>query len=152
MEYLGTGLRGPWLSRISDRLYGHGDSDRGFTFAGAQECAEAAVGSLIASGRIDPKKTVLLGHSMGGAIVIRMADRDPVAATIAISPAPMVNPTRMPGNLLVLSGQYDIWVMQREAEALAAAAGGERTAPADFEQQRAFELRQIPRATPHQAP
>ena len=103
--------------------------------------------SLIATNQIDPRKTVLLGHSMGGAIVIRIADRDPVAATIALAPAPMNTPIRMPANLLIFSGQYDFWVLKREAQALAAAAVGERIASADFLQQRAFQLIEVPRAS-----
>ena len=88
---------------------------------------------------------------MGGAIAIRMADRTPVTGTIAISPAPMVLPRRMPANLLVISGQYDLWPMRRQARDLAAAAEGARTAPRDFAEQRAFELEVLPHAT-HASP
>jgi len=38
---------------------------------------------------IDANRTILAGHSMGGAIAERIAARVPVAGLIAISPAPM---------------------------------------------------------------
>ena len=76
-----------------------------------------------------------------------MADVVPLAATIALSPAPMTAPRRMPSNLLVFSSQYDLGILQRQAAALAAAAGGERIAPQDFAEQRAFSLQFLPHAT-----
>jgi alpha-beta hydrolase superfamily lysophospholipase len=123
MEYLGTDFAGHGFRAYLIDLPGHGDSKQAFSFIRAEKCAEAVVSSLVTAGQIDPRKTVLLGHSMGGAIVIRIADRDPVAATIAIAPAPMTPPTRMPANLLIFSGQYDFGVLKRQAQALAAAAG-----------------------------
>ena len=84
--------------------------------------------TLIRNGRIDPRTTVLVGHSMGAAIAIRMADREPVLATIAISPAPMKMPMRMPANLLVFTAQFDIPTLAKEAKDLEAAAGGDRKA------------------------
>ncbi len=147
MEYLGMDFAGHGFRAYLIDLPGHGDSRQAFSFARAEKCTEAVVSSLLATKQIDPWKTVLLGHSMGGAIVIRIADRDPVAATIALAPAPMNTPTRMPANLLVFSGQYDFWVLKREAQALAAAAGGERIATNDFIQQRAFQLIEVPRAS-----
>ncbi len=121
-------------------LPGHGDSTDRFTFARAEECADIAVESMIRSGEIDPKTTIVIGHSMGGAIAIRLADREPVAATIAISPAPMVLPRRMPANLLVFSAKGDFDILKRQALQLSQAAAGERTASDDFLQARAFHL------------
>lgn len=128
-------------------LPGHGDNTEPFSFARAQECTEAAIETLVRSGRIDPQRTVVIGHSMGGAIAIRMADREPVAATIAISPAPMSLPLRMPSNLLIFSGQYDFWPLERQAKQLLQAAGGDRTSGEDFRERRAFLLRFVPYAT-----
>jgi pimeloyl-ACP methyl ester carboxylesterase len=151
MMYLGTGLAAHGFRTYLADLPGHGDSTEAFTFAEAELCASATLEYLIREGQIDPKKTILVGHSMGGAIAIRMADRTPVTATIAISPAPMVLPRRIPANLLVISGQYDLWPMRRQARDLAAAAEGARTAPRDFAEQRAFELEVLPHAT-HASP
>jgi pimeloyl-ACP methyl ester carboxylesterase len=147
MLYLAEDFAGHGFRAYSLDLPGHGDSRDAFSFARAQQCATAAVESLVRSGTINPKKTVLLGHSMGGAIAIRMADREPLAATIALSPAPMNMPQRMPANLLVLSAGADLDVLKRTAHNLAAAAGGIRTAGDDFAQLRAFDLQIVPFST-----
>jgi pimeloyl-ACP methyl ester carboxylesterase len=147
MTYLGEDFAGHGLRAYLLDLPGHGDNVEPFTFARAQQCAAAAVELLIRDGRIDPKTTVLLGHSMGAAIAIRMADREPLAATIAISPGPTPLPQRMPGNLLVFSAQHDIGLLKHQAEKLLQAAGGNRTQSEDFSQQRAFELLHVPHAT-----
>jgi pimeloyl-ACP methyl ester carboxylesterase len=147
MMYLAEDFAGHGFRAYALDLPGHGDSQDAFSFAHAQDCATAAVESLIHSGQLDPKNAILLGHSMGAAIAIRMADRDPVAATIALSPAPMNGPQRMPANLLVFSASADLGILKRVAQGLSDAAGGERIAPEDFAQQRAFELRRLPRST-----
>src|SRR5271163_4758132 len=147
MMYLAEDFAGHGFRAYAIDLPGHGDSRDAFSFAHAQDCATAAVEALIRSGQLDPKRTILLGHSVGGAIAIRMADRDPVAATIALSPAPMTTPQRMPANLLVFSASADLGILKRVAQGLADAAGGERTAPEDFAQQRAFDLRRLSRST-----
>ena len=147
MTYLSEDLAGHGLRTYTLDLPGHGDNTAPFTFPRAQACATAAVETLIRDGAIDPRTSVLVGHSMGGAIAMRMADREPVLATIAISPAPMSPPTRMPANLLVFSGQFDLSPLARVARELQTAAGGNRHAPDDFAQKRAFDLEYIPFAT-----
>jgi pimeloyl-ACP methyl ester carboxylesterase len=147
MMYLAEDFAGHGFRAYAIDLPGHGDSRDAFSFARAEECATAVVESLIHSGQLDPKRTILLGHSMGGAIAIRMADRDPLASTIALSPAPMNAPQRMPANLLVFSASADLGILKRVAQGLSDAARGERTAPEDFLQQRAFDLRRLPRST-----
>jgi pimeloyl-ACP methyl ester carboxylesterase len=123
--YLASEFAGHGLQVYALDFPGHGDSTDSFSFAKSADCAAAAVESLSKSGRIDTTKTILVGHSMGAAIAIGMADRVPVAATIAISPAPMTLPKRIPSNLLVFSGQYELGVLHRAAEALFRAAGAE---------------------------
>lgn len=147
MLYLAEDFAGHGFRAYTIDLPGHGDSGDAFSFARAQQCATAAVESLIRSGTIEPKNTVLLGHSMGGAIAIRMADRDPLVATIALSPAPMTLPQRMPANLLVFSAGADLDVLKSAAQNLSAAAGGTRTQNDDFAQQRAFDLQTVPFST-----
>jgi len=147
MLYLGFDFAGHGIRAFLLDLPGHGDNRDSFSFARTEQCATVAVESLARAGTVDLKKTILVGHSMGGAIAIRMADREPVAATIAISPAPMTMPRRMPANLLVFSAQYDLAPLQRQAQALADAGGEDRTAPGDFAQQRAFLLSYAPHAT-----
>ncbi len=126
MMYLASEFAGHGLQVYSLDLPGHGDNTDAFSFAKAAECATAAVESLSRSGKIDPSKTIVVGHSMGGAIAIGMADHIPVSGTIALSPAPMVLPQRMPSNLLVFSGQYELAILHRAAEALLHASGGTR--------------------------
>jgi pimeloyl-ACP methyl ester carboxylesterase len=130
-------------------LPGHGDNTDAFSFPRAGDCAAAFVEKLARDGRIDPRETAVAGHSMGAAIAIRLADRVPVAATVALSPAPMVLPRRMPANLLVFSAQYDIPPLKREAEILATAAGGDRTTMGDFAQLRAFHLEHVAKGNHH---
>jgi pimeloyl-ACP methyl ester carboxylesterase len=143
MMYLASEFAGHGLQVYSLDLPGHGDSTDAFSFAKAAECATASVESLSRSGKIDPSKTIIVGHSMGAAIAIEMADHIPMAGTIALSPAPMVLPQRMPSNLLVFSGQYELAILHRAANALLQASGGTRARPEDFAQKRAFDLRYI---------
>ncbi len=147
MMYLASEFAGHGLQVYALDFPGHGKNTDPFSFAAAGQCATAVVAALSRSGEIDPKKTILVGHSMGAAIAIGMADRIPVAGTIAISPAPMELPQRMPSNLLVFSAQYDLAPLRRQAQALLQAAGGNRSAPEDFAQQRAFDLRYADGAT-----
>ena len=126
---------------------GHGDSTESFTFAHAEQCASEAIGTLIRNGEVDPDKTALVGHSMGGAIAIRLADQFPTAATIAISPAPLVLPHRIPSNLLVFTAQFDIPILKGAARHIARAAQGNRTEDSDFWERRAFELKRVAYAT-----
>jgi pimeloyl-ACP methyl ester carboxylesterase len=147
MIYLGEDFAGHGFRSYLLDLPGHGDNTDRFTFARAEQCADVAVDSLGRGGEADPKTTILIGHSMGASIAIRMADRNPMTATIAISPAPMITPRRMPSNLLVFSARYDLPPLKSQAESLQKAAGGNRTAPDDFAERRAFELRDVPLAT-----
>ena len=147
MKYLSSEFAGHGLQVYALDLPGHGDGLDPFSFARAAECATATVESLSREGKINPSRTILVGHSMGAAIAIGMADRIPMAGTIAISPAPMVLPQRMPSNLLVFSGQYELEILHRASAALLKAAGGNRASPEDFQQKRAFALRYVARAT-----
>jgi pimeloyl-ACP methyl ester carboxylesterase len=147
MTYLSEDFAGHGLRTYALDSPGHGDNREPFTFPRAQLCATAAVETMIRNGTIDPCTTVLVGHSMGAAIAIRMADREPVLATVAISPAPMKLPMRMPANLLVFTAQFDIPPLAKEAKDLEAAAAGDRDAPEDFAQLRSFDLERIPFAS-----
>jgi pimeloyl-ACP methyl ester carboxylesterase len=147
MFYLGQDFAGHGIRAYLPDLPGHGDNAEAFSFARAEDCATESVATLIQRDSLDPAKTILLGHSMGGEIAIRMADEIPLVATIAISPAPMVAPQRMPANLLVFSAQFDVWQLRDQAVALRTAAGGDRSSPEDFSQRRAFELVRVPLAT-----
>jgi pimeloyl-ACP methyl ester carboxylesterase len=161
MEALGQALANAKLKVFTPDLPGHGNNSSPFTPQHAEACAVEAVGALEKNGQIQLDRTAFVGHSMGGALAIRMAEYFPAAATVAISPAPlsdvpgmpegailMEKPRRIPVNLLVFVGQFDFPFMKRSARNLVAAAGGERFAePEDFQQRRAMRLLAIAGAT-----
>ncbi|HJY87008.1 MAG TPA: alpha/beta fold hydrolase [Candidatus Acidoferrales bacterium] len=156
---------GQWLSALGLRIFlldfpGHGDSTDPFTYAHAEQCAARLLDELAERGEINPDQTILVGHSLGAVISMRMADRLPTAATIAISPPPMLPiaprlpgspnftlPRRMPVNLLVLVGGWEPSFAHLADQALLRAAGGERLEAEDFDERRAAKLAVIPRAT-----
>jgi len=99
---------------------GHGRTPGPFSPARAESCAGAFVRDLIARNAIVPERTILSGHSLGGAIAIRAAAVIPVSGVIALSPAPMQvapgfsdemlpfhNPPPLPAHSLVLTGQWE---------------------------------------------
>jgi pimeloyl-ACP methyl ester carboxylesterase len=101
-------------------LPGHGKTPGPFSPARAETCAVALVRDLAARKAVLPGRTLLSGHSMGGAIAARVAAELPVAGVIAISPAPMhpgpgvspevllfPEPPRLAPRSLVLSAQWE---------------------------------------------
>src|SRR5229473_1750255 len=100
MEHLAQGFAEENLRVFVPDLPGHGRTPGPFTFARAESCGESLVRELIAQRVIDPQRTILAGHSMGGAIAIRVATRVGVAGVIAISPAPMRVAHGVPGDML----------------------------------------------------
>jgi pimeloyl-ACP methyl ester carboxylesterase len=139
---------------------GHGDSTQPFAHERAEFCAATAVDWLEKQGRIRLEKTVLIGHSMGGGIAVRLADQFPTAATVAISIAlrrPVATnparlewldpPRRMPVNLFLINAEYDWPELKDTSRQLVQAAGGERFAKEDFQQRRAVKWQTFPRAT-----
>ena len=89
MQYLARSFAELGLRVYVPDLPGHGRSPGPFTPEGAEGCSLSLVRGLAARGLIAPERTILAGHSMGGAIAIRIAERFRPAAVIAISPAPM---------------------------------------------------------------
>lgn len=89
MSYLARGFAEQHLQVYVPDVPGHGRSAGPFSPAHAEECGEALLRRLLASGMASPERTIVAGHSMGGAIALRIASRVPVAGVIAISPAPM---------------------------------------------------------------
>jgi|HubBroStandDraft_4_1064222.scaffolds.fasta_scaffold18591_2 pimeloyl-ACP methyl ester carboxylesterase len=131
MSYLARGFALLNLRVFVPDMPGHGRTPGPFSFARADACSESFVRQLIRRGAIDPELTILAGHSMGGAIALRVASRIPVAGTIAISPAPMVTtygvPASMlpfnddgpaPAHTLVLSGSFEPRSVRETARSL----------------------------------
>jgi len=124
---------------------GHGNNTAPFSFAANEACARGLLDTLEHRGEITPHRTVLFGHSMGAALVVRLADSFPAAATIAVSTAPLVPPHRLPSNLLLVAPQWDMPPVLHMERELSRAAGAERIAPEDFRQLRAFRLLNVAR-------
>jgi pimeloyl-ACP methyl ester carboxylesterase len=133
MNYLAQGFAEQGLRVYAPDFPGHGRSPGPFSPARAEECGEALVRELLSRGAISADRTVFAGHSMGGAIAVRIASRVPVAGLITISPAPMrathgVSPEKLlfsdPPQLLphslVITGSLELESMRRNAADLAA--------------------------------
>src|SRR5262245_46551639 len=101
-------------------LPGHGRTPGPYSADRDDFCALALVRDLARRKAILPERTLLAGHSRGGAIAIRAAAQFPVSGVIALSPAPMrVAPgfspemipfhdvPALPPHSLVLSGQWE---------------------------------------------
>src|SRR6266446_5152577 len=131
MAYLARGFAEQGLRVYVPDLPGHGRTAGPFSPVRAEKCGEALVHELLARGMIDANRTILAGHSMGGAIAERIAARVPVAGLIAVSPAPMRaahgvttekllfrDPPDLPANSLVLVGSLEFGSMRSNASDL----------------------------------
>ena len=87
MSYLAEGFALQGLRVFVPDLPGHGRTEGPFSAARSKECSENLLHELRSRGLAPKERTILAGHSMGGAIAIRVAARVPVAGVIAISPA-----------------------------------------------------------------
>jgi pimeloyl-ACP methyl ester carboxylesterase len=90
MEYLARTFANQGLTVFIPDLPGHGRSPGPFSPDQAESCAASLLRGLEARGMIVPDRTILAGHSMGGDIALRLADKFRPAGVIAISPAPMI--------------------------------------------------------------
>jgi pimeloyl-ACP methyl ester carboxylesterase len=120
MSYLARGFASQNLRVFVPDLPGHGRTQGPFSFERAEACADSLVRELIARRAIDPQRTMLAGHSMGGAIAIRVAARVGVAGVVVISPAPQrvahgvppdmlpyTNPPPVPPHTLAMSAAFE---------------------------------------------
>ncbi len=133
MSYLARGFAEQGLRVYVPDLPGHGRTAGPFSPGRTEQCGESLLRELLARGVINPDRTILAGHSMGGAIAERIAARVPVAGLIAISPAPMraahgvtaeklifSDPPILPPHSLVMVGSLELESMRRNAADLAA--------------------------------
>lgn len=90
MQYLARAFANLGLRVYLPDLPGHGRSPGPFTPESAQSCTTSLLRGLAARGMIAPDHTILVGHSMGAAIALLVAEKFRPAAVIAISPAPMI--------------------------------------------------------------
>jgi pimeloyl-ACP methyl ester carboxylesterase len=135
MAFLAQGFAEQGLRVYVPDLPGHGHSPGPFSPGRAEECGATLLSGLIARGMANPHRTILAGHSMGGAIALRVAARIPVAGVVAISPAPMrsaygvqpemllfQDPGPLPERFVVLSGSLEPESMRGNAADLVSAA------------------------------
>jgi pimeloyl-ACP methyl ester carboxylesterase len=134
MNYLARALADQGLRVYVPDLPGHGRSAGPFTPERAETCALSLLRGLAARGLLIPDRTVIVGHSMGGAIALRVAGKFRPAGAIAISPAPMreghgVTSEKLlfhsvpaiPPNTLILTGQLEPnWLIANAADLVAA--------------------------------
>jgi pimeloyl-ACP methyl ester carboxylesterase len=133
MSYLARGFAEQGLRVYVPDLPGHGRTPGPFSPGRAEQCGESLLRELLARGMISSDRTILAGHSMGGAIAERIAARIPVAGLIAISPAPMRTahgvtaekllfsaPPDVPPNSLVTVGSLELEAMRGNASDLVA--------------------------------
>jgi len=132
MSYLARTLAAQGLTVYIPDLPGHGRSDGPFSPDQAESCAISFARGLAARGWVLPERTILLGHSMGGDIALRIAPKFRPAGVIAISPAPMQTahgvapenllyliPPPIQPNTLILVGQYEFTGLVGNAAELA---------------------------------
>jgi pimeloyl-ACP methyl ester carboxylesterase len=89
MSYIAAGFAAEGLRVFVPDFPGHGRTDGPFSYERSEQCSENLVHELVARGLLDPERTILAGHSLGGAVALRVATQVPVAGVIAFSPAPM---------------------------------------------------------------
>ncbi len=136
MSYLARAFAEQGLRVYLPDLPGHGWSPGPFTPEQAETCALSLLRGLAARGLLIPDRTVVAGHSMGGAIALRVSGKFRPAGVIAISPAPMHeahgvttenllfhNLVPTPPNTLILTGQLEPQWMTANAADLVARSG-----------------------------
>jgi alpha/beta superfamily hydrolase len=120
MSYLAQDLANQNLRVFAPDFPGHGRTPGPFSAPRADACGEAFVKELIERRAIVPEQTILAGHSMGGAIAIRVSGQVPVAGVIAISPAPTRTGKLLSKEMLPIPGtvplQKNSLVMRGSAE------------------------------------
>ena len=120
MTYLARSFAELGLTVYVPDLPGHGRTAGPFTPANAEDCGRSLLRGLSARGLIVPDRTILAGHSMGGAIALLLAPEFRPAGVIALSPAPMQakngvtpekllfqNPPIVLPNTLITAGQFE---------------------------------------------
>ena len=131
MTYLARSFAELGLTVYVPDLPGHGKTPGPFSPRNAEDCARSLLRGLSARGLIVPGNTILAGHSMGGAIALRMAPQFHPAGVIALSPAPMQakhgvtpeklvfqNPPVILPNTLITAGQFEPKGLAANAEDL----------------------------------
>jgi pimeloyl-ACP methyl ester carboxylesterase len=133
MRYLARSFAELGLTVYVPDFPGHGRTPDPFSPEKAEDCGRSLLRGLSARGLIVPDRTILAGHSMGGAIALRLAPEFRPAGVIALSPAPMEakhgvspekllfhNPPPILPNTLITAGQFEPQGLAANAADLAA--------------------------------
>jgi len=144
MRYLARSFAELGLTVYVPDFPGHGRTPDPFTPEKAEDCGRSLLRGLSARGLIVPDRTILAGHSMGGAIALRLAPEFRPAGVIALSPAPMEakhgvspekllfhNPPPILPNTLITAGQFEPQGLAANAADLAAKTAAERPTPSN---------------------
>jgi len=136
MLYVTQGLASQGLRVFVPDLPGHGRTEEPFSFDRAAECSNNLLRELISRGLLDAGRTILAGHSMGGAIALQVASDLPVAGVVALSPAPMRDVPgipreavpyhgfgKLPARSLVINGRWEPKIISRAASELFSSSG-----------------------------
>jgi len=131
MRYLARSFAELGLTVYVPDIPGHGRTSGPFSPEKAEDCARSLLRGLSARVLIVPDRTILAGHSMGGAIALRLAPEFRPAGVIALSPAPMKaahgatpekllfqNPPVILPNTLITAGQLEPKGLAANAEDL----------------------------------
>jgi pimeloyl-ACP methyl ester carboxylesterase len=101
MNVLCLGLSDAGFEVYSIDLPGHGDSTVGFNAILARQAVKAALDSL-------GPDAIVIGHSLGGALMLDLSSERSFGTMVLLSPAPTPVDTIRAERMLVLTGQFDL--------------------------------------------
>jgi pimeloyl-ACP methyl ester carboxylesterase len=112
MNLLCLGLSDAGFEVYSVDLPGHGDSKVGFNAVGARQAVNAVLDTL-------GPNTIVIGHSLGGALLLDLASVRSYGTMVLLSPAPTPVDKIRAERMLVLTGEFELpriqaWVPQLE--------------------------------------
>ena len=112
MNLLCLGLSDAGFEVYSIDLPGHGDSKVGFNAVVARKAVNAVLDTL-------GPETIVIGHSLGGALLLDLASERSYGTVVLLSPAPTPVDKIRAERMLVLTGQFElpriqVWVPQLE--------------------------------------
>jgi pimeloyl-ACP methyl ester carboxylesterase len=101
MNLLSLGLSDAGFNVYSMDLPGHGDSTVGFNAVLAARAVASALDEL-------GPETIVVGHSLGGALLLDLANDRSFSKMVLLSPAPTAVDRIRADHVLVLTGQFDL--------------------------------------------
>jgi pimeloyl-ACP methyl ester carboxylesterase len=101
MNLLCLGLSDAGFEVYSIDLPGHGDSSVGFNAMTARQVVNAVLDTL-------GPDTIVIGHSLGGALLLDLASERTYGTMVLLSPAPTPVDKIRAGRMLVLTGQFEL--------------------------------------------